>query len=101
MEAQLKEPEIKASSLDDIEQRVKRVALLVTQLRGDKHRLEGTVRDLQSRCLFLEKELETSRNSALDQLQQLRSVESGREQERETVAGQIDTLIEKLEGLKS
>lgn len=101
MEAQLKEPEIKAPSLDDVEQRVKRVAILVTQLRRDRHRLEETVRDLQSRCLLLERELETSRNGSVDQLRRLHSAENGRKREREAVADQIDTLIEKLEGLKS
>ena len=101
MTVQVATTELKAPSLDGLEQSIHRARLLIGRLRDEKHDLERKIEDLQSRCSNLEHEIERlDGDSAKDELVQLKAAENEWQVEREKIADEIDTIVEKLETLE-
>ena len=102
MSVQIETAEIGTPLLDGLEQNVKRVVLHIANLREENQRLELRVRDLQARCLELEKQMEAGQKDPSSvEIKQLKIAEKTWQKERVEVAKQIDAIVEKLDALES
>ena len=102
MEAQLESAEVKAPSLDGLEQSVQRAVSTITELRAARDKLKQNVSELETRCRELERQIEAGkRNSSALELKQLKAAEKNWQQERNEIADQIDAAIQKLQDMES